>query len=200
MCNNVIEFANSSYDTYDLSSATISSITARMLKALPWYTYLIMTGLNTFASVSPNVELIIWSMTKNGKAFIETNYIEAGTSGLSSIDISRSPLGKLAKGVNIALIAVDLGLNIYDSVQKEYTFAQGITSFTLTAAKDIGLYFFTGWLSKTLGAEIGAKLGATIGASGGIVGMAIGTVLGIGLGILIDWPSTMLIDLIVKNM
>ena len=155
MCNNVVEFSVTQ-QKFPNGFGSLSTMTASMLPALPWY-------------------------------FI---YITA----LSNL---RSPLGKISKGIGFALIALDLGVNIYNSIRKEYSWAQGITSFVLTAAKDIGVYFLSATIASAVGKKIGAWIGGTLG---GPVGLILGAGIGFAVGWLVDTLGTMFIDWLIGIM
>ncbi len=193
MCNNVLEFSAAQQESSNAFSS-LSTITAKMLPALPWYFQHIAKGIDFAATVVPVIENAIWGLTKNGKAFLDSFYVSDGIDSVTALSNLRSPLGKISKGIGFALIALDLGVNVYNSIQQGYSWAQGITSFVLTAAKDIGVYFLSAAMAVAIGKKIGAAIGGTLG---GPIGIIVGSVLGMLLGAAVDWLATNFINWIV---
>ncbi len=165
----------------------------RMLKALPWYTTLVSTGIDFTATFAPVIEKAIWGASETGRLFTDFHYAAYGINRFDALNNLRSPLGKISQSIGFALIALDLGLNIYNSVQQDYSLAQGITSFALTAIKDVGLYFLTASIARAVGAKIGAMAFSSAGPAGAIVGAVVGAI----VGAIINWLGTMFIDWLV---
>ena len=85
-----------------------------------------------------------------------------------------------------------------NSVQQGYSFAQGATSFALTAAKDVGIYFASIKVASAVGGYIaGSKIGAALGSWAGPVGMIIGAVAGFLIAYVIDEFGDAIIDWVV---
>ena len=193
LCNNTIELSSTNTQE-NLYTELIPVHTQKMLKALPWYTTLVSTGIDFTATFAPVIEKAIWGASETGRLFTDFYYAAYGINRFDALNNLRSPLGKISQSIGFVLIALDLGLNIYNSVQQDYSLAQGITSFTLTAIKDIGVYF----LSASVARAVGAKIGAMAFAYSGPVGMAIGFVVGAIVGAIVNWLGTMFIDWIVE--
>ena len=196
MCNNVVEFSVTQ-QKFPNGFGSLSTMTASMLPALPWYFNYITKGIDFTATFAPLIENAIWGLTKNGKAFLDSFYVSDGIDSVTALSNLRSPLGKISKGIGFALIALDLGVNIYNSIRKEYSWAQGITSFVLTAAKDIGVYFLSATIASAVGKKIGAWIGGTLG---GPVGLILGAGIGFAVGWLVDTLGTMFIDWLIGIM
>ena len=75
---------------------------------------------------------------------------------------------------------------VYNKV-RNYSFAQGATSFALTAAKDIGIYYASAKVASVVGGfVVGSKFGALLGVWAGPVGMILGASAGFVIGYFID--------------
>ncbi len=176
----------------NMSTSSIS------LPQLPKWTKYASTALEVFSSFAGVFETSIWAITSSGKAFSDFHYAAYGINRFTILDELTSPLGKICNTISVGLIFADLGINIYNSIQQEYTFTQGVTSFTFTAVKDIGIYYASAKVASAVGGYIaGSKLGAALGSWAGPAGMILGAAVGFTVGYVIDEFGDVIIDWIV---
>ena len=165
------------------------------LPCLPNWVSHVTTMLDVFSSFAGALETSVWGITTAGRAFSNFYYTAYGINRYALLDNLSSPLGALCKGLGIGLIATDLGINIYNSFQQNYSLAQGITSFALTAAKDIGVYYASAKVAGAVGGYLaGSKLGATLGVFAGPVGMIVGAGAGFIAGYFINELGDLFIE------
>ncbi len=75
---------------------------------------------------------------------------------------------------------------------------RGASSFTLTAVKDIGIYYASAKVASVVGGYIaGSKLGTVLGSWAGPAGMIIGATAGIAVAYVIDEFGDAIIDWVV---
>ena len=157
------------------------------LPILPGWLNHISYALNVTASLAGAIEVSIWGLMQNGRAFSDFYYSAYGINRCQLLNELHSPLGRVCQAVSIALIIWDLGLDIYNSFQSGYSFSKGATSFVLTLAIDVGVYVASSQIASSVrGAIAGSKLGAALGSAAGPVGMIVGTVVGVAVGLLIS--------------
>ena len=157
------------------------------LPILPGWLNHISYALNVTASLAGAIEVSIWGLMQNGRAFSDFYYSAYGINRCQLLNELHSPLGRVCQAVSIALIIWDLGLDIYNSFQSGYSFSKGATSFVLTLALDVGVYVASSQIASSVGGAIaGSKLGAALGSAAGPVGMIVGTVVGVAVGLLIS--------------
>ena len=165
------------------------------LRAMPEWIKYSSSALDVFSSFAGVLEISVWSVTSSGRAFSDFHYVAYGINRFTQLDKLTSPLRKACKGISVGLIFADLGMDVYNSLQQGYSFAQGATSFVLTAAKDIGIYYASTGVASAVGGYIaGSKLGTALGSWGGPVGMIIGAVVGFAVGYIIDEFGNVIID------
>ena len=157
------------------------------------------TMLDSFAAFAGVLDRSFWGMTKAGRGFSDFYYSAYGISRFDILNNVPSSVAKICKGMSIGLIALDLGFNLYNSAQQGYSFSQAAISFTLTAVKDVGIYYASSKVACMVGGYIaGSKLGALLGSWAGPVGMLIGAVAGFAVGYLIDELGDEIIESIVN--
>ena len=172
MCNNVVEFGSNlnALNTSDV----LSSITEKMLKALPSLPQWL--AISTFAA-SNVLSLSVYART----ALYMLRYPEIRS--LMKLDGQVLLPGKYTKGVNIAaygFVALDTILDIYTNIQKNKSAGYVIGSAVYTAATGAGIVWASG------------KVGAAIGSIGGPVWTIVGGIVGIVIGIGLSWLSNLL--------
>ena len=184
------EIANSrTIRTIGLSAMTEGPIISPRLSlpALPRWTEYATTALDMFSSLAGVFETSIWAITSTGRAFSDFHYTAYGINRFTMIDQLTSPLGNVCKKLGVGLIFADIGMNLYNCIQQDYSFAQGAISVTLTAVKDAGIYYASARVASAVGGYIaGSKLGVALGSWAGPAGMIVGAAAGIAVGYLID--------------
>ncbi len=173
MCNNVLEFSAAQQESPNVFSS-LSTITAKMLKALPSLPQWL--AISTFAASSV-LSLSVyartaWYMLRDPKII-----------GLMKLDGQVLLPGKYTKGVNIAaygFVALDTILDIYTNIQKNKSAGYIIGSAVYTAATGAGIVWASG------------KVGVAIGSIGGPVWTIVGGIVGTVIGIVLSWLSNLL--------
>ena len=172
-----------------------TTVGSSVLPALPGWTEQIVSVLDVFSSFAGVLEVSVWGFSRTGRLFSDFHYVAYGINRFALLDQLSSSLVNGCKVIGIGLIFADLGLNLYNSYQQGYSFAQGATSFALTAAKDIGVYIASSKVAGVVGSYIaGSKLGAALGSWAGPVGMIIGAIVGFAVGYIISEIGDKIID------
>lgn len=162
------------------------------LSPLPSWTEHATKALDLFSSFAGALETTLWA-AKNPQ-FADFFYAAYGISRYDSLNSLSSPLGRFASGIGYLLIAVDVGFDIYNSIQQGYSFGKGVLSAGLTLGKDIGITAASAKIGGLVGGFAAAKLGGMIGGWAGPIGLLVGVTVGFGVGMLIDWLASGLID------
>ena len=111
------------------------------------------------------------------------------TSTLSNVF---STLGKVAKGVGIALLVIDSGISVYNNFNNsELSLDRKMTDSVVDIGVNVGIYYAIG-LGFKLGAFIGTLI--PIPVIGTVVGAFIGTLIAAGIWAITEYTS--IIDLI----
>lgn len=173
------------------------------LPAAPAWTEYVTEALDYVSSLSESLIIISWSMTKQGRMFLNEIHLLSGADHYSILDNLKTPIYKPMKYLGIGLIAVDLLATIYNSVQQGHAFFQGMLNFSLTGAKDIAIYTLsakvTGLVGTATSVWLGAKLGTSIGWVAGPLGAVAGLAAGVVVGLVIDAVANWFIDEVNKT-
>lgn len=137
-----------------------SDITGMQLQPIASWVEPTLIGLDHTATMLRPTYLAIWALTKYGSKFIMYNTLFTGKTAAQVLDDVAVPLGKVTKGISWAIIGISAALDIYNSIQQGYSFAQGATSLILTVGVGVSAYY--------LATTIGASVGGAVGAAGGV--------------------------------
>ena len=173
MCNNVVEFSAAQQESPNVFSS-LSTITAKMLKALPSLPQWL--AISTFAA-SNVLSLSVYART------VFYMLRDPKIIGLMKLDGQVLLPGKYTKGVNIAayvFVGIDTVFDIYNNIQRNKPAGYVIGSAVYTAATGAGIVWVSG------------KIGAAIGSSGGPAGVIAGGLIGAGIGFLLSWLSNLI--------
>ena len=166
MCNNVIEFANGSYNEAN-RYGTINTITSKMLQSLPNIPQWLAVSTGVLSNV---LDFSVYART----AWYMRMYPEIVD--LMKLDGQSLLPGKYTKFVNIAaygFVALDTIIDIYANIQQNQSAGYVIGSAVYTAATGAGIV----WVSGKIGAAIGSGGGPGSAIIGGIVGLIVGGIL-----------------------
>ena len=136
----------------------------------------------------------LWSITKNGRAFIKYHQIFDGAAPFTTVNNLSHPLNGFFKGISVGIIALDTVGAFRESVNAGHSLEQGALNVLLTAGKNYLSYRTSAYVSATVGLWVGAKLGSSLGSYAGPVGMIIGVVAGAIIGFAIDSMGNVIID------
>lgn len=174
LCNNILEFANSEYNTNALYSMPISSVTKNMLQALPsipQWLIISTSALNSGLDFSVYVRTA-WYMWRHPEII-----------KLMKLDgVSQLP-GRFTNFINklsYVFVTIDTLYDIYTNIHNNKSAGYVLGSAIYTAVTGIGIV----WTSSIVGTKVGAIVGGHWGA---IIGGIAGFVVGIGLTILSNW-------------
>ena len=140
---------------------------------------------------------IAWSLTENGRAFLDFHYSAYGINGYTALDNLPSTSANIFKGIGISLMALDVIEAGYYSYQNGHSFCQGTLNISLTTVKNILVYKASTGVAMAVGTWAGAKLGVSLGSAAGPVGFAIGAIVGAAAGWVIDGFGDVIIDWVV---